>query len=133
MRRKLTAAILFAAMLAPGTSLLAKTLQLQDPVWEEVPGTLVEGDPDFSGSVYIDTSGIVENGPIRVFDVQNVDASYARLELDCVQRRYRATQQGDFESATVIRYVETPEEWRPMDDASDNDTIRAIATFVCDR
>ena len=125
--------LFFWMLLIVQLPLHAETERLKNPFWREVPGTdLGVDDPDFSGAVHIEMTGLSRrSGGILAFDVAQPDNSYVRLEVDCARRLFRATRLGDFPSQNQIQFVRTQEPWKSLDDQAGNLYIESIFRFVC--
>ncbi|MEM6835326.1 MAG: hypothetical protein AAF609_00595 [Cyanobacteria bacterium P01_C01_bin.120] len=111
------------------SSALAGILELDNPAWEEVPGTadpLV--DEQFSGSAYVDVNSLVDNGEILTFDMVGSAGDYVRMEVDCNTSEFRALRLGFFESQTRAEYREVNDPWQV---ASEGSYQGAVVSFVC--
>lgn len=92
--------------------------------WQAVPDTGSE-------PIYIDLNGIKldESQSVITYDAIGPDASYSRVETDCVTNKQRSIRQGSFESKTKANFVSLPEaRWYTIETGSLQATI---SDFVC--
>lgn len=98
------------------------------PSWQEVPNTGGGSNEQYSDPAYVDVNGIQKNGDIITYDLVGVDASYSRVEANCVKNQFRTIRQGDFISATEVGYDEYYNE--PWTEATSSYHV-ALMSFIC--
>lgn len=106
----------------------AEIAELDEPLWEEVPGTIPQNSvEEYPQPIYADVNSLVADGAIHTFDIVNPDASYNRVQVNCETLQLRAIRLGFFESRTRVNYEEIMDSWRDANDEYDE----ALVNFVC--
>lgn len=82
-----------------------KTVEIENASWQAVPET-ADTTQDHAEPAYIDVNGIIKNGDLVTFDVVNSDASYGRVEGNCLTFQLRSLRWGRFLTRVQVSYVE---------------------------
>lgn len=107
----------------------AESIEITDPSWQKVPGTLTQSpNEQYDGSAHIDSNSIVRSGDIVSYNVLGPDASYSHVETNCHTNQFRATWQGYFQTATSVVYFNQIDPWGDPTGSYQ----KALLSFVCD-
>ena len=103
---QLSGTLLFVTLLLVSTPGKAEIAEISNPLWKEVPDTLLaDADEQFDSPAYVDVNGVIWKGDIITYDMVNPDASYTRVETNCQSNQFRAIRLGEFISETRIKYI----------------------------
>lgn len=123
-KRRIAITCTFLASLSVSFYASSKTLHLDNPDWQEIPGTEWDG----SSSV-IEMKGLIQKGDKYTFDLLGADLHYARIELNCADKRYRMLREGSVNGRGSIEYKDvTGTKWM----RSDNNHIQYFVKYICE-
>jgi hypothetical protein len=102
---------------------------LSNSIWREVPGTRSNKSPDFDDYALVDINSISKNGDITTYDLVESNWNYARIEVNCQTKEFRAIRYGYFESKDRVNYGSRTANWQQPS----NSYQRSVQSFVCKR
>lgn len=82
-----------------------KTAEIENASWQAVPETSGTSQ-EYSEPAYIDVNGISRTDDLVIFDVVNSDASYGRVEGNCLTFQLRSLRWGRFLTKIQVSYIE---------------------------
>ena len=120
--------ILLAIWISTPISARAEAIEITNPSWQEVPGTLnPDAEEPYDDPAYIDVNSIDRGRAIISYDLVSPDGGYVRVETNCDTNQFRAIRKGYFQTTTRVNYISQIDPWS---DATDP-YHQALLSFVC--